>query len=87
MDIFADLIRGTIKHMEKFLKYLVVIGLIIWILLLLFERWSGGSPLGFFSDANTSERCKQYEKSVYDANDDRILGYGGRLKQFISGCW
>lgn len=76
--------------MEGFLKVLLVVGVIVWGLLM-WEK-SQPDPVATYNEAGeyignaeVDDRCKEFRKPI-DAEDGWSLGYGGRVKQFVSGC-
>jgi len=69
--------------MQKALQFLVIAGLLFWGFLWYEKTY----PLNFainIDDANTSARCAKYAQ---DVEGERVLGYGDRVKQLLSGCW
>lgn len=78
--------------MSHFLKVVVMLGVIIWIILL----WDRAQPenkarevSGKIDDATVTDRCAEFRQDAPDDldADDFSLGYGGRINQFLHGCF
>lgn len=76
--------------MQRVFSVLITLGIIVWIYLL----WERAQPVervediaGQVDDANTADRCAKYRMT--DEGDDSTwsLGYGGRIRQLLHGCF
>jgi hypothetical protein len=76
--------------MQRTLSVLIILGLVIWAFLL----WDHYQPEQRYeqatenlNDANKTDRCAEYR--VTDNGDERTwsLGYEGRIRQLVHGCF
>ncbi len=84
------LLRGSYhKVMQAALKFMIIATLAFWAFLLLAQYRPQGfwTPRAHIDDATKNARCARYEQKVDDSEGDRVMGYGDRTKQFLSGCW
>lgn len=83
--------------MYRTFSILVLVGLIVWGFLLL-SRYAPGVSLSGFSeevdDATKADRCAQFRTTEGvglegEQADDGTwkLGYGGRIRQIVHGCF
>lgn len=76
--------------MYRIFSVLLILGVIVWAFLL-FQRVEPGQQVetiaGKIDDATVSDRCAEYR--LTDGNDDSTwsLGYEGRIKQLVHGCF
>ncbi len=70
--------------MNKALRYLILIGLVVWGFLMYESSHPNLNFGGTISDANTDTRCDKFKK---DVEGEQILSYGDRFAQFAQGCW
>lgn len=76
--------------MQRVFSILIIVGIIVWAFLLL-ERAQPDRRVEElteqFDDANTTDRCAKYRTT--DDNDLTTwsLGYEGRIRQLMHGCF
>ena len=72
--------------MQKVFGFLVVLGIVLWVFLV----WDREQPEKYtenIDNANKSERCLEFKRPVDDVDGAWSLGYKGRIKQLLSGCF
>ena len=76
--------------MRRVFSILITLGIIMWIFLL----WDRTRPeerveeiAGKLDDANTADRCTKYRTTDEDDLTTWSLGYGGRIRQLVHGCF
>ena len=76
--------------MQRAFSVLIILGLIMWGFLL----WERAQPVaqvervvGQVDNANTADRCAQYKMPAGEDSSTWSLGYEGRIRQFLHGCF
>ncbi len=78
--------------MNRIFSVLIIFGIIVWIFLM-WERTQPERYAEHFDDANTADRCAEFrqrgDEVTGDEEDEDVwsLGYRGRIKQLLNGCF
>lgn len=76
--------------MRRIFSILIIFGLIVWGFLL-WERMQLEQRVKEIAeevdDANTTDRCAKYRMTIEDDLTTWSLGYGGRIRQLVHGCF
>ena len=60
---------------------------VVMALAFLFLLYRPGAVATPFDDARVSERCAEFEERDSEDKELRSLGYKGRIRQLLSGCF
>lgn len=76
--------------MQRVFSILITLGVIIWVFLLL-ERAQpvkeAQTLAGETDNAETSDRCAEYRTTSDEDGSIWSLGYAGRVRQLVHGCY
>jgi hypothetical protein len=73
--------------MGKTISFFIAVAVvIIFAFMFLNERSTVVVP-GSFDNAQKADRCAEFKSTIDDDKDLSLLGYGGRVKQLLRGCF